>query len=181
MERKILLSLIVIVLMQSFVTIVQSSCSGEIDLEGVADWVEDGDTFVLSSKEWIRLADIDAPNFSEPGYFEAKSFLLLLIHNKTVHLDVDDVDGVFQRDKYGRLVCVVWIEYNSTHFMNVNKRLLHEDLAVALDFSNEFNPYLWSLYCPKETIPEFQLFLILPLFMMATLLIVTAYRKKYGF
>ena len=140
-----------IVLVQSFVPVVQSSCSVEIDKTAVVSRVIDGDTFDTASGDRVRLADVDAPEKGESGYYDAKNFLIGLVYDKTVYLDIDDIYGT---DKYNRLVCVAYIDYNSTHFKNVNKALLVEDFAVIWNFNNEFNPYTWTLYCPKEKSPE---------------------------
>ena len=96
----------------------------------------------------LRLADIDAPEVGQPGYQEAKDFLNSWIFNETVYLDVDDVYGT---DPYDRLVCVVYVRYNATHLMNVNKALLDAGLADFSDFPNEFNPAAWTLYVQIPT------------------------------
>ena len=145
-------------------------------MTGVVSWVEDGDTFRMDSDDWVRLADVDAPE-SGDGYYEARNLLISLIYDKEVHLDIDDIH---ETDPYDRLVCVVYLEYNSTHFMNINKALLVEGVAVIDNYDNEFNPYTWSLYCPVETIPEFPSFLIVPLFIISTLLAVIFYRRKHA-
>lgn len=44
-------------------------------------------------------------------------------------------------DNYGKLVCVVYVEYNSTHLVNVNNAMLDEGLAVLDDYPNEFDSY----------------------------------------
>lgn len=124
-----------------------TSFYGEIDATTVVSQVIDGDTFDTTSEGRIRLADVDAPETGESGYYDAKSFLIGLVNEKTVYLDIDDV---YRTDKYDRLVCVVYVNYNSTHFKNVNKALLVVGYAIIKDYSNEFSPHGWSLYCPKE-------------------------------
>ena len=84
------------------------------------------------------MADVDAPESGESGYYEAKNFLISLVDEKTVYLDIDDV---YETGPYGRLICVVYVEYNSTHYTNVNKALLVEGVAVIKNYDNEFNPY----------------------------------------
>lgn len=176
-KKKIFLLLTLITSLYSLIPVVQSSCSGEIDMTTVVSWVIDGDTFDTTSGERIRLADVDAPEYEEIGYNEAKNLLISLIYDKEVHLDIDDI---YRTDPYDRLVCVVYLQYNSTHFMNINKALLVEDVAVVNDYDNEFNPYTWSLYCPIEAIPEFPSFLVLPLFILATLPVAIFYRRKHS-
>ncbi len=180
MKKKMIWFFVLFVSM--LVPVVQSSCSGEIDMTGVVSWVEDGDTFNITSGEKIRLADVNAPDkedgYFEEGYNESKNFLSDLVINKTVYLDIDDIS---RTDEYDRLVCVVYIDYNSTYVMNVNKALLVNEHAIIWNFTNnEFDPYEWSLYCPMEAIPEFPSFLILPLLMISTLLALILYRRKHS-
>lgn len=138
--------------------------------------VIDGDTFDTTEGYRIRLADIDAPELGETGYLEATEYLELLIEDKTVTLDIDSKTGT---DPYGRYVCLVYVVYNSTHSLNVNQALVIEGYAKIDDYSNnEFDPTTWLLYYPTETISEFPPFLILPLFVFATLLIVLIKIKK---
>jgi len=150
MEKKILPFLVLILLMQLLVPTVQSSI--ETDKTTVVSWVIDGDTFDTTSGDRIRLADVDAPEKGKSGYYDARNFLIELVYDKTVYLDIDDIHKI---DIYGRLVCVVYVGYNSTHFKNVNKALIVEGYAVIDDYdNNEFNPYSWNLYYPKEENPE---------------------------
>jgi len=172
MKIKVFPFLFLIVLMPCFVPFV---LAGEIDATTVVDWVIDGDTFDTTSGDRVRLADIDAPEYGEPGYYDAKNFLISLVYGKTVHLDIDDV---YETDKYGRLVCVVYVKSSSTHYKNINKALLVEGVAVIKNYHNEFDPYTWNLYVHKDEIPEFPSFLILPLFMTTTLLALIVYRRK---
>jgi len=170
-KRKVFPLLILILLVPCFVPVV---LAGEIDATTVVDWVIDGDTFDSTSEGRIRLADVDAPEYGESGYYDAKQCLEELIDGKTVYLDIDDI---YETDPYDRLVCVVYVRHSSTHYKNVNKALLVERVAVIDNYYNEFNPYSWTLYVHEDEIPEFPSFLILPLFMTATLLAVIVYRK----
>jgi hypothetical protein len=151
--------------------------AGEFDAITVASSITDGDTFETTSEGAIRLADIDAPEYYEYGYQDARDFLVSLIYGKTVYLDIDDIYGT---GPYGRLICVVYVEHNTTHYINVNKALLVEDHAVIANYDNEFNPYTWALYVHKNEIPEFPSFIALTLFMITTLLAVILYRRKYS-
>lgn len=135
-----------VLFLQSVVPAVHSSI--EIDKTAEVRWVIDGDTFDTTAGDRIRLADIDAPESGESGYSSAKTFLASLVDNKRVYLDIDDV---YRTDKYGRLICVVHVNYNSTHYKNVNKALLVGGYATIWNFNNEFDPYTWTLYTPKET------------------------------
>jgi hypothetical protein len=160
MQAKFAVLIIVLACLLSPCIMAVKASSGEIDQIAVVDWVIDGDTFNVTSGETIRLADVDTPEYSEPGYSEAKNFMIDLIEGKTVYLDIDDVT---RTDPYGRLVCVVYVDYNSTHYENVNKALLVENYAMVYDFNNnEFNPSNWTLHVSKTAIPEFPSFIILP-------------------
>ena len=149
--------------------------AAEIDATTVVDWVIDGDTFDTTSGHRVRLADIDAPESGESGYHDAKDALISLVYGKKVYLDIDDI---YETDQYGRLVCVVYVKSSSTYYTNVNKALLVEGVAVIKNYHNEFNPNTWTLHIHKDAIPEFPSFLILPLFMIATLTAVIIYAMR---
>ena len=159
------------VLVVSFVPVV---LAGEIDATTVVSRVIDGDTFDTTSEGRIRLADVDAPEYGQNGYYDAKQVLEDLVDGKTVHLDIDDV---YETDRYGRLVCVVYVEYSSTYYKNVNKALLVEGVAEIDNYYNEFNPYEWTLTVHKSVIPEFPSLIILPLLMIGILIVVLV-RKR---
>ncbi len=113
----------------------------EIDAEGYVTNVVDGDTLDVSNFGRIRLADIDAPESYENGYDEAKNYLRDLVDNKLVYIDKDP-----EQVSYGRFVCVIYMQWNSTHLLNVNKAILTEGVAEIWDYPNEFNPSTWTLY-----------------------------------
>jgi endonuclease YncB( thermonuclease family) len=106
--------------------------------------VIDGDTF-RTQNDRVRLADIRAPETTtEPGYSIARFALSNLVGGRTVYLDTDQKTG---RDTYGRLIAVVYVKVNSTHYINVNKALLVQGVAAEYDYtSNEFNPSDWTYY-----------------------------------
>ena len=115
----------------------------EVDLEADVYRVIDGDTFDAFPSGRVRLADVNAPEVGEDGYYEAKEALTSLILDREVYLDVDDI---YVMDRYNRLVCVVYIRYNTTHLLNVNMWLLLNGYVELDDYPNEFNPYTWKLY-----------------------------------
>jgi len=178
-ENKIVRRIILILMVLCFsiqVTINPvSSSPGEIDAIAVVDWVIDGDTFDTTTMGRIRLADIDAPESGESGYYEARNELIDLVYGRTVYLDIDDI---YQTDPYGRLVCVVYVQYSSTHYTNVNKALLVEGVAIIQNYYNEFNPYSWTLYVHENEIPEFPSPIIISSIMITTLLAVLVYKRK---
>ena len=67
----------------------------EIDLEGIANNVIDGDTFDMTASNGtqyrIRLADVDAPERYEEGYAESGEYLRGLVSGESVYLDIDDI------------------------------------------------------------------------------------------
>ena len=71
-------------------------------LTGHVVYVSDGDTLLLRTpagkKEWIRLAEIDAPEKDQPGGLEAKEALMQWVKGRTVEVDYGHRDG------YGRLI-----------------------------------------------------------------------------
>ena len=98
----------------------------------------------LGRYELVNMADIDAPGNGETGYQQAKDRLYDLVYGETVYLDTDQQSG---RDQYDMLVSVVYLEYNSTHYLNVNKLMLDEGYVSLNDSTdNEFNPDQWKTY-----------------------------------
>lgn len=121
----------------------------EVDGTAVVTSIVDGDTFDIHNDDTIRIADIDSPEIGEQGGQEARDFLGGWIYGKTVYLDIDDI---YQFDTTGtRIVCVVYVYYNTTHLLNVNKLLVDEGNAVIDDHDNEFDPDSWSLYVLNPT------------------------------
>jgi hypothetical protein len=122
----------------------------EVDKVDFVTKVIDGDTFDISSGERIRLADVDAPEYYEYGYSEATDYLSSLISGETVYLDVDDIYIYDYNGEGDRVVCIAYLDYNSTHWINVNKALLDEGHALISNYYNEFYPFTWSLHVPKD-------------------------------
>jgi len=147
LKMKILSMLIPFLLLLS----IHAAFAWEVDATTTADRVIDGDTFDTTTEGRIRLADVDAPERGESGYYTAENLLDEFVSDKTVYLDIDDI---YRTGPYGRLICVVYVNHNSTHLMNVNKALLLEG-AVAIDnYDNEFNPYTWTLYVQRLLEPQ---------------------------
>jgi len=140
-------------------------CSGEFDATSGVSSVTDGDTFETTSEGTIRLADVDAPETYEVGYQASKDYLISLLYGKTVYLDIDDI---YRTGGFGRLICVVYVSYNVTHYLNVNQALLEGNYAEPVNYDNEFSPYSWELYVDNNSIPEFPSWMILPLLLVAT-------------
>lgn len=175
-KEYMVLVLLPLVIMQYSVSVVHSSSSGENDMTTVVNWVIDGDTFNVTAGERIRLADIDAPELGETGYDIAKNLLISLAYGKTVYLDIDDIS---RTDPYGRLVCVAFVDYNSTHVKNINKALLTEGVAIIQNYTNnEFNPSTWTLYVSKMIVPEFPNMMILAILLPIVTLVMILFKRN---
>ena len=134
------------VLLVSVVTVslVSPGLAFEVDATDSVARVVDGDTFDTSANGRVRLADVDAPESYEPGFDGATDALEGMIGGRMVFLDIDDVS---RTDRFDRLVCVVYVQHNSTHVLNVNKAMVDRGRAVVDDFTNnEFNPSTWTTY-----------------------------------
>jgi len=110
--------------------------------------IRDGDTFEIPDSPAIRLADVSCPETYQYGGQEATSALSQLIWGKTVYIDVDDV---YVTGPYGRYICLIYVDYNSTHLLNVNLAMVLNGKATITDYDNQWNPYTWTLYVPKPT------------------------------
>lgn len=119
-----------------------------IDATDTVVRVIDGDTFDARRLGRIRLADVDAPELGEPGSDEATGYLRFLIRWRPVFLDIDDLQ---EKDRYGRIVAVVYVEHNATHLLNVNRALLDVGRVRVADFPNEFDPDAWARYVPRPS------------------------------
>jgi endonuclease YncB( thermonuclease family) len=128
---------------------IQAVMSTGIEMSYKVTQVIDGDTFDISTGQSIRLAGINAPESYESGYEAAKNRLNNPVYDKTVYLDIDDVYRTDYNGTGTRLVSVAYVDYNSTHLLNVNKALLDGGYAVLYDFQNEFSPSTWALYMPR--------------------------------
>lgn len=165
-------TLILICLSTSLCFGIVSASIREVDKVVVVTKVVDGDTFNIDSGDSVRFADVNTPEIGQVGYQEAKDYVSGLVEGKTVYLDIDDK---YTTDTSGtRLVAVIYLNYNSTHYMNLNKALLQNHYATIWDHDNEFNPSNWSLFesknnatpNPSPTIPEFPELMIITAFIV---------------
>jgi len=113
------------------------------EVTGVVTKVVDGDTFDVEGFGRVRLADVDSPEMDTPGGKAAKFFAETMLLGETVQLDVDDLGG---KDRYGRWVCVAYVEDPKTgSLVNFNSMLVTSGYAVVKDFKdNEFDPRGWG-------------------------------------
>lgn len=168
--------IVAMILSQSFLVCGYAS-SREIDATAVAVKVHDGDTFyldrVIKGSSTVRLADINASELGQPLSYEARDFLKGLVFAKTVYLDIDDIYIYDYHGTGDRLVCVVYVVYNSTHYENVNKALWAEGLAERKEYDNEFNADTWTLYVPKTDLtPDSPL--TIPIWAIVFVIVLTA-------
>ncbi|NJE10961.1 thermonuclease family protein [Thermococcus sp. MAR1] len=128
----------------------------EFQAYGYVTKVVDGDTVWFHSYYGyragetfkIRFADINAPEIYTDEGKESKAALEWLFdtYGRYVYLDVDDV---YETDRYGRVVAVVYLPFwYYGYALNVNEWLVESGYASIWDHYNEFNPYSWSLWVP---------------------------------
>ena len=170
--------IIFLVMTVSFAPVVYGS--GEIDASTVVSSVIDGNTFETTTEGMIKLADVDTTCHdwdNSTGFISSKSILASLIDGKTVYLEID---SLYVTDYFGtgnRTVCVIYIDFNSTHYLNVNQALVEQGFVISNDYENDFNPDDWTRYIKKKNMSEFPSWIILPLLLVGTLMI-TVYKKK---
>ena len=124
------------------------------DKTGTVSAVIDGSSFQLSSGETIKLAAIDTPSSGQAGYSESKNYLTTLIQGKTVILDTG---ATAITDQQGRLLCVVYLDYNSTHFENINMAMIQNGYAAPNSQNiNGFDPGTWTWFVLKQTSTSLQ-------------------------
>jgi len=141
---KVTIMIIVMVVLFPLVT-AESISSNRI---GTVSIVIDGSSFQLGSGEIIKLAAIDTPNSGLPGYSESKNYLTNLIQGKPVYLDT----GVaVTTDQQGRLLCVVYLDYNSTHYENINMAMIQNGYAAPNgQINNGFDVGTWTWFVLKQ-------------------------------
>lgn len=86
--------------------------------------VIDGDTYVISSGEKVRMLGIDAPEMSTYFGNYAKQYLKHLIEGKTIRIQ-DDVMNQ-DKDRYGRL-----LRYTYLNNQDINLRMVCDGYAIA--------------------------------------------------
>ena len=119
----------------------------EVDKTAVVSSVTDGSSFALNSGEKVKLASIDTPSLGDNGYSESRNYLVGLVQGKTVYLTVDSA----ATDPYSRLVCIAYLDYNSTHYENVNMAMIQNHYAVPSAANNsKFDPANWVWFVSKD-------------------------------
>jgi len=107
--------------------------------------VYDGDSFVLTNSDEIRLIGIDAPEKDEPGADEARAFLTKLIKDKPIRLEGDKED----KDRYKRLLRYVYV--GDTF---VNAEMIKSGYAITLFIQPNGNKYQAEFTALETTAKE---------------------------
>lgn len=104
--------------------------------------ITDNNTLIVDNSEEVRLAGINIIN--EIIYKESKEYVKKVLLNKTVYLDVDDLNP---KDEYNRTLAVVYVDG-----INLNAELLKKGYAeIMYTQPSEFNPNLWIEDTEKNT------------------------------
>ena len=94
--------------------------------------VIDGDTFVASNGETIRLLGLDTPEAGQPYYNEATSMLIEMLDTNEIRLEYD----YRKRDKYNRLLAYV---FTAEQF--VNSTLIKSGMASVYIFPSSMKNF----------------------------------------
>lgn len=86
--------------------------------------VIDGDTYVISSGEKVRMLGIDAPEMNTYFGNDAKLYLKHLIEGKTIRIKDDIMNQ--DKDRYGRL-----LRYTYLNNQDINLRMVCDGYAIA--------------------------------------------------
>ncbi len=120
----------------------------QTDKTGTVTSVIDGSSFTINTGETIKLAEITTPASGDAGFESARSYLANLIEAKTLFLDVDTRVVTDQ----GKFLCVAYLDYNSSHYENINQAMLENHYAAPTTTrTTEFNPSTWTWFVAKQT------------------------------
>jgi endonuclease YncB( thermonuclease family) len=119
-----------------------NKCEGEADcFEGIVTEVVDGDTLDVNNVR-IRLALVNTPEVSEPGYSDAKQFTETNCRVGT-HAMVDEDDGQ-KGGSYGRMIGLVYCENKDS---SLNEGLLtsgNAEIFTQYCDVSEFSDENWA-------------------------------------
>lgn len=101
--------LILLAIMATILLLFTGDCSNKPICISKVIRVIDGDTFIISSNERIRLATINAPELGTDRATESKNQLADLVENKYILLYKTEKN----KDKYGRLIREAVINFKS--------------------------------------------------------------------
>ena len=97
-------------------------------------YVVDGDTFIITQGEYVRLIGVDAPEKGEENYHEASDFLKKF-EGKKVVLESEGQD----RDRYGRLLRHAYVDNQSLSVLLLEKGYATTYESYAGRYSKEFS------------------------------------------
>ena len=113
------------------------SASQFTNFTGTIAKVIDGDTVDISTTgddgatERIRLVLVDAPEYLQPGYLEAKNFVTEICLGKNAQVDPDDK----QDRSYGRIVAVLYCNGTNVNLDN-DLASIYESFCAVSEFGN---------------------------------------------
>jgi endonuclease YncB( thermonuclease family) len=150
MNHKHLLIILSFLVAASVLTSTATAAVIQTDKTGTVTSVIDGSTFTISTGETIKLAEITTPASGEAGFESSRSYLANMIQGKPIILDVDTLVVSDQ----GKFLCVAYLDFNSSHYENINKAMLENSYAAPTSTrTTEFNPSTWTWFVAKETAP----------------------------
>jgi cell division septation protein DedD len=118
------------------------------DKTGSVTSVISGNTFTLNTGETVKLAEITVPANGEAGFETSRSYLASIIEGKTVYLDSDTLI----RTDGGKFLCVAYIDFNTTHYENINQAMIEARYAAPTTTqTTEFTPSSWTWFIAKQT------------------------------
>lgn len=148
MHHRLLSKVIITIIVMAILIPLVAAQAISTNKTGNVSAVIDGSSFQLVSGEMIKLALIDTPSSGQSGFSESKNYLTTLIQGKTVYLDIGAVSTT---DQQGRLLCVAYFDYNSTHYENVNMAMIQNGYATPNSLnSNGFDVGTWSWFVSKQ-------------------------------
>lgn len=115
----------------SYVIGVQKNFITKVEVNSVYD----GDTFrgdlylgmdITLKNQPFRLAEIDAPELSEKGGYKSRDFLRKKILDKKIFVEIVD-----ERDKYGRILALIYDAYNlCEENVSINNEMIEKSYAT---------------------------------------------------
>lgn len=103
--------------------------------------VVDGDTYVLTTGEKVRMIGIDAPEMDTYFGNDAKKYLKQLIEGKEISIKADVMNQ--DKDRYGRL-----LRYTFLNHQDINRKMVCDGYAIAYT-RFKFNKKTSYIYCQK--------------------------------
>ena len=144
-----LISFLFLSLISLFVT-VYASTNVDIKMRGLVANVDSEGNLEVFPDSTIKflLADVNFP-VNESEKLVSIERLKSRILDKEIYIDLDDY---YRADQRNQSASIIFLKYNSTHLMNINKYLLDNHFVNLNDTINEFNPENWILFTPISEI-----------------------------